>query len=362
MKRREFLKKTAATAAFSSVVPIPAIAQSLGQVSWRMTASWPKNLEIVYGSADALCKRVSELTEGKFKIQLFAAGEIVGGLQVYDAVQAGSVEMGHTLSSFYIGKRPALAFDTGLPFGLNYRQHTAWMEYGGGRALIEQLCAKDRIFPLTAGNVGVQMGGFYRKEINTPDDLKGLKIRIGGFGGMVMAKLGAVPQQLPPGDIYAALERGTIDAAELIGPYDDEKLGLFKVAKYYYTPGWWEGSASITAPVNLERWNSLPKLFQLALQTAANEQNLLMMARYDAENGNALRRMVAGGAVIKTFSREVLHASYDATTKTLQETADKDADFKNIYEKWRVFLDQSDAWFRVAEAPLDTFRYYYAKK
>ena len=279
MKRRDFLKRGAAGSVLVGAMATPAIAQSTPEVSWRMAASWPKNLEVTYGSANALCQRVAELTNGKFKIQVFAAGEIVGGLQVLDAVQSGSIEMGHTLSSFYIGKKPAYAFDTGMPFGLNCRQHNAWMYFGGGRELMDELFAKDGILVLTVGNVGVQMGGFYRKEIKTPEDIKGLKIRIGGFGGIVMSRMGAVPQQLPPGDIYASLERGTIDAAELIGPYDDEKLGLHKVAKYYYTPGWWEGSASVTAPVNLAKWKELPKSYQSALKVAANEQNLMMMAR-----------------------------------------------------------------------------------
>lgn len=357
MKRREVLLGLAGGAAGAAVVAAPALAQSQPTVRWRMATGWPKSLDTIHGSAEELCKRVGQLTEGKFEIRCFAGGEIVPALQVLDAVQSGTVECGHVLSANYIGKSPAYAFDAGLPFGLNARQQTAWLHEAGGLQLVRAFYRKTNVVPFPCGNVGAQMGGFYRKEINTLQDLHGLKIRIGGLGGVILSKLGAVPQQLPPSDIYSALERGTIDASEWIGPYDDEKLGLNKVAKFYYAPGWWEGSAGITAPVNLAAWDALPAPFKSAFETACNEQVLMMLAKYDARNPDALRRMLAQGTQLRFFSRPILEACYKASFETFEELAKKDADFGTIYGPWKRFLESSNPWFRVAEQSLDAFRF-----
>ena len=251
MQRRRFLAQAAGAAgAGLATVGMPAVAQSAPSVRWRMSTSWPKSLDTIYGSAEELCKRVAQLTDGKFEIRAFPGGELVPAAQNMDAVSNGTVECNHVLSTAYIGKNTALTFDTGLSFGLSARQHNAWIAYGGGLKMLRALYKKYNIVNHVCGNVGVQMGGWYRKEIKSVADLKGLNMRIGGIGGMVLSKLGAVPQQIPPGDIYPALEKGTIDAAEWIGPYDDEKLGFNKVAPYYYSPGWFEGSASITSMVH----------------------------------------------------------------------------------------------------------------
>jgi TRAP-type mannitol/chloroaromatic compound transport system substrate-binding protein len=356
MKRRMFLKQAAAGGLLAAPA-MPAVAQSLPTVRWRLAASWPKSLDTVFGSAEDLCRRVSQLTEGKFEIQPFAGGEIVPPLQVMDATQNGAVDCGHTLTAFYIGKNPAYAFDSGVAFGLNNRQQNAWLYYGGGLELLRELFKKNGMVQIPCGNVGVQMGGFYRKEINSVDDLKGLKFRIGGLGGTILAKLGVVPQQIPTGDIYPSLERGTIDAAEWIGPYDDEKLGLYKVAKYYYYPGWWEGSAMITLLINAPRYEALPQLYKDALDAACAEQNVMMMAKYDAKNPQALRRLVAAGVQLRQFPRPVLDACYKATFETYDELAAKSEDFRNIYASWRKFLDESNLWFRLAENNLDNYRY-----
>lgn len=357
MKRRTFLKGAPAGVAASVGLAAPALAQSAGAVRWRMATSWPKSLDTIHGSAEALGKRVSQLTGGQFEIRVFAGGEIVPPGQVLDAVQAGTIECGHTLSSLYIGKNPAYGFDAGMPFGMNLRQQTAWLYSGGGLELIRDLFGKDGIVPIPCGNVGVQMGGFYRKEIKTVDDLNGLKFRIGGFGGIVLKKLGVVAQQIPAGDIYSSLEKGTIDAAEWIGPYDDEKLGLHKVATYYYTPGWWEGSAQITMLVNAAQWNALPQGHRDAFETACAEQMTLMIAKYDANNPAALRRLLGGGVQLRQFPRPVLDACYKASVDTFEELAQSNPDFKKIYEPWRRFLAESNRWFDVAEAKLDNYRY-----
>jgi len=356
MQRRKFLK-SAAVGLAATAVAAPAVAQSPGPVRWRMATSWPKSLDTMYGSADDMCKRIDQLTGGKFTVQCFAAGEIVPGLQVFDAVSNKTVECGHTLSSFYFGKDPVYAFDSGVAFGANARQQASWLYYGGGLELLREIFLKQQMLNFPCGNVGVQMGGWYRKEINTPDDLKGLRIRIGGLGGMIFQRLGAVPTQIATGDIYPSLERGTIDAAEWIGPYDDEKLGFHKVAPYYYTPGWWEGSAMITSLVNANAWKELPQPYKDAFEVAANEQNLLMMAKYDQKNPAALKRLIAGGTKLRAFPQPVIEACYNATIETFNDLSGKSPDFKRVLEHWKEFMNTSNQWFQVAEYRLDSFRY-----
>ncbi len=354
MKRRTFLSQAAGVAAVA--VASPAIAQS-GQVRWRMTTSWPKTLDTIHGSADLMSQRISQLTDGKFQISVFPGGELVPGTQAFDAVSNSTVECGHTLSAFYVGKNPAYAFDSGVAFGANSRQQAAWLYYGGGLEILREVFRPANVLNFPCGNTGVQMGGWFRKEINTVEDLKGLRMRIGGMGGNVLSRLGVTPTQIPTGEIYPSLERGTIDAAEWIGPYDDEKLGFAKVAKYYYTPGWWEGSAMITTLVNAKAWEALPAPFKAAFEVAANEQNILMQAKYDAVNPEALRRLIGGGTQLRAFPQPVLEACYKASVETFDDFATKSSDFKKVYEHWKTFMNQSNSWFRVAEFRLDAFRY-----
>ena len=355
-KRRDFLAKGGAGAALGAMVA-PAFAQSAPTVKWRLQTSWPKSLDTTHGGVEAMAKRILGLTEGKFEISVMAAGEIVPGNQVFDAVEKGTIEATHTLSAFYIGKNPAFAFDSGIPFGLNARQQQAWINWGGGGELLRDVFKQYGMMNIPCGNTGVQMGGWYRKEIKTVADLKGLKMRIGGIGGTILAKLGVTPQQLPPGDIYPSLEKGTIDAAEFIGPHDDEKLGLNKVAKFYYYPGWWEGSAQNVMLVNLKAWNALPKSFQEALICAAREQDVMMTADYDAKNPVALKRLVGQGVQLRAFPKPVLDAAYKATQEVMDDLAAKSPEFKTIYEHWQKFRDEQNLWFRVAEYSLDSYRY-----
>ena len=354
MKRRAFLKRATAGLA-AGAVAAPAIAQSQPAIQWRLASSFPKSLDTIFGAADIIAKRVAEITENRFQIRVFAAGELVPGLQVLDAVQNGTVECGHTAPYYYIGKDPAFAFATALPFGLNARQQNAWMYYGGGLEAVSGLFKDYNCIQFVAGNTGAQMGGWFRKEIKTVADLKGLKFRIGGLGGMVLAKLGVVAQQIAGGDIYPALERGTIDAAEWVGPYDDEKLGLNKVAKYYYYPGWWEGGPQLSAIVNLKKWAELPKHYQSAFEAACAESNVHMLARYDAKNPEGLRRLAAAGAVLRAFPRPVMEASLKAANELYDELAQKSPHFKRIYEGWTKYRAEQFLWFRVAEGSYDSF-------
>ncbi len=236
MKRRDFLKVSAAGAAATAVAS-PAIAQSSPEIKWRLTSSFPKSLDTIYGGAEQLSKYVAEMTDNKFQIQVFAAGEIVPGLQALDSTSNGTVEMCHTVSYYYVGKDPTFAIYASVPFGLNARQNNSWWYQGGGEQLGNEFFKKFNVIGFPCGNTGTQMGGWFRKEIKTVADLSGLKMRIGGIAGQVLQKVGVVPQQLAGGDIYPALEKGTIDAAEWVGPYDDEKLGFAKVAQVLLLPG-----------------------------------------------------------------------------------------------------------------------------
>src|SRR5947209_18345517 len=295
MKRRDFIKVAGAGVAGSATIAAPAIAQSMPEIKWRMPTSWPKSLDTLYGGAEMMAKVVAEATDNKFQIQPFAGGEIVPGLQVLDAVQNGTVEIGHTASYYYFGKDPTFAFGSSVPFGPNMRLNQAWYMLGGGREVLNDFYKKYNVTSLLAGNTGCQMGGWFRKELVSVDDLKGLKFRIGGFAGRVLQKLGAVPQQIAGGDIYPALEKGTIDGAEWVGPYDDEKLGFYKVAPHYYYPGWWEGGPILLSFVNLDKWNALPKYYKSVLEQAGHYSNNWMMAKYDQANPAALRRLLANG-------------------------------------------------------------------
>ena len=355
MKRRDFIKVTGMGAAGAATMAAPAIAQSMPEIKWRMTASWPKSLDTIYGGADIMCKMVAEATDNKFQIQLFAAGEIVPGLQVLDAVQNGTVEMGHTASYYYFGKDPTFTFGTSVPFGPNQRISQAWYMQGGGKELLNEFYKTYNVRSMLGGNTGCQMGGWFRKEINTVDDLQGLKFRIGGFAGKVMQKLGCVPQQLAGGDIYPALEKGTIDAAEWVGPYDDERLGFYKIAPHYYYPGWWEGGPILLAFTNLDKWNSLPKYYQAILEQAGHYANDWMMAKYDLLNPPALRKLLAGGTKLHAFSPAIMEASYKAAKELHSEIAATNPNFKKVYESQTAFSNASYSWFQVAELGFDSF-------
>jgi len=357
VNRRKFLKTASAggVAAAAATVAAPAIAQSNPEVKWRMQASWPKSLDTLYGGAELIAKRVSDLTDGKFQIQPFAAGEIVGALQVLDAVQNNTVECGHTALYYYFGKDDAFVFGSALPFGMNSRMQNAWLYHGGGLELLNDFLKGYNTITFPGGNTNCQMGGWFRKPLKTADDLKGVKMRLGGFAGKIVTRVGMVPQQIGAGDIYPALEKGTIDGAEWVGPYDDEKLGFVKVAKFYHYPGWWEPNSTTNFIASVEKYNALPKNYQQALQTACMETTMWVMSKYDAVNAAALKRLATQGAALTPFSPEIMDACYKAANELYAEINAKNPAFKKLYDSYMAFQNDGYLWHQITDYTMDSY-------
>jgi TRAP-type mannitol/chloroaromatic compound transport system substrate-binding protein len=354
MKRREFIK-SAGLGLGAAAIAAPAVAQSMPEVKWRLTSSFPKSLDTLWGAAETFSKYVAEATDNKFQVQPFAAGEIVPGLQALDAVSNATVECCHTAAYYYVGKDPTFPLFCAIPFGLNARQQNAWFYDGGAQKLMDDFTKKYNVVSLLGGNTNCQMGGWFRKEIKEVGDLSGLKMRIAGLAGQVMAKLGVVPQQIAGGDIYPALEKGTVDAAEWVGPYDDEKLGFYKVAQYYYYPGWWEGGTTNHFMFNTQKFQELPKAYQSIVRAAAGAANVEEQAKYDARNPQALKRLVANGAQLRPYSQAIMEAAYKASQEVYAEISAKNADFKKVYDAMAAFRNDEYLWWQVAEYTYDTF-------
>ncbi len=326
-------------------------------VRWRLASSFPRALDTIFGAAEVLAQRVEALSDGDFRIRVHPAGELVPGLQVMDAVQQNTVQIGHTASYYFTGKNPALAFDCCVPFGLTSRQQTAWLSQGGGLELMQQLFADFGIINFPAGNTGAQMGGWFKQPVDRATDLRGLKIRIPGLGGEVMNRLGATVQVLPGGEIFPALERGAIDATEWVGPYDDEKLGFHKVARNYYYPGWWEPGPSLSYLVNRRAWDQLPAIFRDIFISAASESAVTMQARYDQLNPAALGRLIADGVKIRRFSNDLLEAARRTSLEMLADQAAADASYRKVYEAWSKVRKEAYQWFATAELAYSEFAF-----
>lgn len=357
MDRRSLIRSVGATtvaaATGATLGPTAATAQENPKIKWRLTSSFPTSTDVIFGGAKIMAEHVRAATNGNFEIQIFAGGEIVPGLQALDAVSTGTVEMCHTCSFYFWGKDPTFSLGSSPPF-LNSRLQNAWL-VNGGTDMLNEFYHKYNVHAFPCGNCSAQMGGWFRKEIKSVDDLKGLKFRIGGFVGVVLAKLGVVPQQIAPGDVYPALEKGTIDGVELNGPYDDLKLGFYKVAKYYYHPGWFEGGTVVHAMVNLDKYRQLPEHYKAILSDACHFANTWMLARFDALNPPALRECVAKGTVLRAFSREILDACYSATREIYAETSAKNENFKRIHESQLAFARNGYQWLQVADAHYDAY-------
>lgn len=369
MKRRKFLSGAAVgTATAATLSACNQASNSTGSsptvqtdeapnIEWRMASSYTPSLDTVYGGSEAFVERVNQLSNGRFQITIFAAGELVPGLEVLDAVQQGTVQAGHTNSYYYRGKNEALAFDTAVPFGLNFRQQTAWLYEGGGLELVHELLSDFNIISFPGGNSGTQMGGWWKQEINTPDDLNGINMRIPGLGGVVLERLGVNVQNLAGGEIFQALQLGTIDAAEWVGPYDDEKLGLYKAASIYYYPGWWEPASQYSFYFNLDEWNALPTEYQEILKAAAAATHIDIMSRYDARNPGALASLLNEGVELKQFSSEIMSAAREAAFDLYEELAAADESYNKIYTAWKQFRESSNRWFSSSELGFTDFAF-----
>ena len=355
MDRRSFIRHAGVAGTGAALLATPAIAQSSPKIAWRMTSAFPKSLDTIFGGGQDIANHLTAATDGNFSVQIFAAGEIVPGLQAMDAASAGTVEMAHTCSYYSVGKDPTFALGTAMPFGLNARMMNSWLYAGGGNDLLNEFYATHNIYAMPAGNTGTQMGGWFREEVKTVADLEGKKMRIAGIAGQIMQKLGVVPQQIAGGDIYPSLEKGTIDAAEWVGPYDDQKLGFQKVAKYYYYPGFWEGGPTVHAFINKAKWEELPKSYQMALTDACAFANANMLAKYDKLNPTAIKQLVADGAQLRPFSQEIMAAAFKAATEIYAEIGAKNPHFKAVHDAQAAFRKEGYLWMQVAEYTYDTF-------
>ncbi|MGD9832621.1 MAG: TRAP transporter substrate-binding protein [Piscinibacter sp.] len=354
MERRSFIQR-AGIAGVLAAGAAPAVVHAQANIRWRLASSFPKSLDTIYGAAEVMARKVGEMTGGKFQISVHAGGELMPPFGVLDGASNGTVEMAHTAPYYFFGKDPTYALDCAIPFGLNSRQMTAWMYEGNGLKLTREFYGQVGILNFPMGNTGAQMGGWYRKEIKSLADIKGLKMRIGGFGGKVLERIGAVPQNIPGGEIYQALEKGTIDAAEWVGPYDDLKLGFNKVAPNYYYLGWWEGGPQLSLYVNKKAYDGLSAEYKAIIESAAAYAHVEMQARYDARNPAALKTLVGQGTKLFRFPKDVMEGAFKAAMEVYGELNSSNPAWKKIYEDYAAFRRDANLWFRFTESGFDDF-------
>ena len=359
MQRRSFLNKLLGTTAITAISgALSAYAQT--QQHKEHNKAEQKNSPVAPSihTSPRIQWRCAKLTEGHFTIQVFAADTIVPALQVLDAVESNVVEMGHTSSAYYFHRNAAICFDSTLPFGLTSRQQNAWMLYGPGKKMMRDFFREHfGIVNFLGGNSNAQMGGWFHKEIKSLNDLKGLRYRIAGLGGLALSKLGVITRQIPAAEIYTAFEHHTIDAAEWIGPHDDERLGLHKVAPFYYYPGWWEGGSQFSFYIQAKQWDKLPAHYQAAIETASLYAHTHMMAQYDALNPIALARLLQKGVKLREFPKDVMQAAFQTCQDMYADEATKNPAFKEIYEEWKIFRNNEIAWFQIAEKQFELFNF-----
>ena len=355
MHRRAFLRAGVAALA-TPAVAAPAIAQSAPEIRWRMTSSFPKSHETLFGVGQMLCRYVSEATDNKFQIQAYSAGELATSRQALDVVASGVVECAHTPLSFHASKDMTLGFGTGLPFGLNTRQQQSWWAFGGGAEYLNAALKRFGAYGIPAGRIGAQMGGWFKKEINSLDDLRALRFRINGMGSPIFARIGAVPfDAMPHAEVIAALEHNLIDGAEFLCPQDDERLGLVRFAKYNYGPCWWESAGMVHLVINLEKWSALPGHYRAIVARACDAANTRMLAKYDSVNPPALRRLIAAGALLRPFPQAVMEAFYRHTTEHFADVAARDAQFRRVLESVTAFRREHLQWLQISEHGFDSF-------
>jgi len=360
MERRDFLSGAlgaggAAAAALAAALPSSANAQNLPTLTWRLASSFPKSLDTIFGGAEQFARIVDAVTGGRFKITIVDNASIAPAKSAFEAVQTGTVECAHSAGYYFLAVNKALAFDTTLPFGMNQRQHNAWVYQGGGLELLRELFAQYGMVNFPMGNTGAQMGGWYNKEIRTLEDVKDLKIRIPGFGAEIWKRLGASPVSLPGGEIAAALRDKKIDAGEWVGPYDDDKLGLPAVARFYYYPAWWEPAAALSLYVNKAAYDALPAPYKEVVNVATGWVNQWMMAAYDTRNPAAYKRMIGSGTRVQLFPNSFMIAAYRSAFSIYDAEAATNPSFKKIYEPWKRYRTEINEWHKTAEAAMTNF-------
>jgi len=347
----------ALSACGQSTTPTTATAAESKTYNWKLVTTWPPNFPIFQEGVERFAKDVKTLSNGRLDIKVYAGGELVPALQAFDAVSQGTVEMSHGAAYYWAGKIPAGQFFTAVPFGMNAQGMNSWLYAGGGLELWRELYKPHNLVPFPMGNTGVQMGGWFNKKIDSVADLKGLKMRIPGLGGKVFAKAGGTPVLMAGGEIYTALDRGTIDATEWVGPFHDERLGLYRAAKYYYYPGWHEPGPVLELNVNSKAWAGLSADLQKAIEIAASASNLWMLAQFEAKNLEALAKLKNEHNVqVDEFPDEVISELRKLSKVVLEEEAAKNADFKRIYQAYKTFADNNDSWSELSEDAYATAR------
>jgi TRAP-type mannitol/chloroaromatic compound transport system substrate-binding protein len=353
MDRRSIIKHAGIAGVLAAGVAPAVHAQAA--IRWRLASSFPKALDTIYGGAETFADQVKQMSGGKFEISVHAGGELMPAFGVVDGVQQGTVECAHTAPYYFFGKNEAFALGCAIPFGMNSRQRSAWMMHGNGGKLMGEFYSDYNIVNFPAGNTGAQMGGWYRKEIKSMADIQGLKMRIGGFGGQILKGIGAQPQSIPGGEIYQALEKGTIDACEWVGPYDDAKLGFNKVAPYYYFPGWWEGGPELDVFINKDAFNKLSPEYKAIVKAAAAYAHLDMQAKYDALNPGALKKLVASGTKLRQLPKDVMDAAFTEAQRNYEELNASNPAWKKIYGDWATFRRDINQWFRLTDGTFDRY-------
>lgn len=350
--RRVFLG-TAGLGLGAAAVAAPAIAQSQPKITWRLASAYPPSLDTLYGAANTFARMMQEMSDGQFAIQVTGPGELVSPGAGLEAVGNGTVEVAGTGSNIFTGVDPTFALAASVPFGVNTRMQNGFWYDGPGMEAWNEFYAKYNIYAIPISSTGAQMGGWFRDEVNGVDDLQGLKMRVGGLGGQIMARLGVVPQNIPGGDVYSSLERGTLDAAEWVGPYDDQKLGFEEVAKNYYFPGFWEGASMGHLFINLDVWKALPAAYKGQIRAAAAFTHAEVTAKYINRTPTALRELVAKGAQLKAFDASILKAAYDATQAVFDEISETNENFAKLYGMLKASADDGYLWWRFAEFTYD---------